>query len=122
MKKEIKLKVLSILPLVFQMIMLLFLPSQIPVHYNISFQVTEYGSKYTLLILGIFVVLFGFFISGIYKMSKNTEHETIVYRLCIGALLVFHVINLFSIVGSLFMGNAGYSFAVILFLFRGKEL
>ena len=110
--KETRLKILSLLPIISEAIVLLFLPPQIPVHYNMHFQVTEYGSKYTLLILGGFVLLFGAFLNWIYTRNKNTEHETIIYRVSFGALLIFQVINLFAIIGSLFM-NEGYSFAVI---------
>lgn len=101
---EIKLKILTIIPLILEAIALLFLPSEIPVHYNSSFQVDRYGSKYNLLILGAIVVLFGLFMNWIYTKSKNTTHELIIYRLCIGALLVFNIINLFALYGSMIMG------------------
>ena len=54
--REMKLKILTIIPIVTEIIALLFLPAQVPVHYNMSFQVTEYGSKYTLLVLGVVIV------------------------------------------------------------------
>lgn len=113
MNREIKIKLLTMIPLVSEIIALLFLPSEIPIHYNMSFQVDGYGSKYSLIILGIIVVLFGLLMNWIYRKNENTAHETLIYRLCAGALFVFNVINLLVLCGSMFMGIDGTSIAVI---------
>lgn len=112
MNREMKLKLLAMIPFITEIIALSFLPSEIPVHYNMNFQVDGYGSKYSLLILGVIVVLFGLFMNLIYT-NKKTAHETIIYGLCVGALLVFNVINLLVLFGSMFMGIDGTSIAVI---------
>lgn len=113
MKREMKIKILMMIPLIIEIIALFFLPSEIPIHYNGNFQVDGYGSKYSLLILGTIIVLFGLLMNWIYTMNKNTVHEAIVFRLCAGALLVFNAINLFALFGSMFLGIDGTDIAVI---------
>lgn len=113
MSREMKLKILTIIPIISEVIAMFFLSSQVPVHYNMSFQVTEYGSKYVLLILGAFVLVFGLFMNWIYKVNMNTKYEAIIYRLSVIALLVFNVINLLSILGSMFMGIEETGLAII---------
>lgn len=103
MKREMKLKILTIIPIIIEILALLFLPAQVPVHYNMNFQVDAYGSKYSLLILGCIVLLFGLLMNWVYKTSTNKEYETIIYRLCLIALLTFNIINLVVLYGSMFM-------------------
>ncbi len=111
--RKMKLKILTIIPIVTEIIALLFLPAQVPVHYNMSFQVTEYGSKYTLLVLGVVIVLMGLFMCWIYKTCVNKEYENVIYRLSSSTLVVFNIINLFFLYGSMFMGVDKDSIAII---------
>lgn len=103
MDRKMILKILIFLPLVLEVMALFFLPPEIPVHYNSSFQVDGYGSKYNVLVLGVIVIVFGFFMNWIYTNNMKTEYEKVVYRLCTGALLIFNVINLLFLYGSMMM-------------------
>lgn len=66
MDRKMKLKVLTLFPFILEVIALFFLQPEIPVHYNSSFQVDGYGSKYNVLILGVIVIVFGLFVNRIY--------------------------------------------------------
>ena len=100
MKKETVLNIFTFLPLILETISMFFLPMAIPVHYNADLQVIKYGVKYMLLLVGVIVVVFGFFMKMIYKSSINTNRETVIYRLSVIALLVFNGINLFALVSA----------------------
>ena len=100
MTRRRKLEILTFFPLISETVTLLFLPSEIPIHYNMYFEATAYGSKYMLLGLGFTVLLFGLFMNWIYKSNADTERQGAVYRLSIIALVVFNCINVFSLIGA----------------------
>ena len=64
---------LMILPAVFVLIALQFLPDQIPAHYDLNNQVTRWGSKYETLIFPAFTIMFGFFMLGMARYSAKQE-------------------------------------------------
>ena len=97
-KKILAVSILT--PIFLEVIALCFLPAQIPIHYNSRFQVTAYGSKYMLLVLGIMILIFGSFLYFVYRANEHKKQETVVFRLCMAALLVFGIINLCSLVGA----------------------
>lgn len=98
------LKILAFIPLVLEVLALYFLQPEIPIHYNSSYQVDGYGSKYCVLVLGIFVIIFGLFMNWIYTKNTETKHETIIYRLCVLTLLVFNSINVWFLYTSMMFG------------------
>ena len=98
MDRKVKLKLLMVLPFILDMIALFFLPSEIPIHYNAVFQANGYGSKYNVLAVGIFAIVFGLFMNWIYA---KTGQETIIYRVSMAALLIVNVINLLFLYGSM---------------------
>lgn len=98
------LKILIPLPFVLEIVALYFLPPEIPIHYNSNYQVDGYGSKYCVLILGILVIIFGLFMNWIYTRNIGVEYETIIYRLCVLALLVFNLINVWFLYTSMMFG------------------
>lgn len=100
MKNERLLQVLTVAPIIIEIIAILFLPAQVPIHYSMSLQVTQYGSKYMLLIIGGIALLFGIFINLIYKAYRKTDSEKLVYRLGMLALMVFNIINILSLIGA----------------------
>lgn len=108
--KKMMLKILIFLPLLLEVLALYFLPPEIPIHYNSSYQVDGYGSKYCVLVLGIFVIIFSLFMIWIYTKNTETKHETIIYRLCVLALLVFNLINVWFLYTSMMFG---VSFSII---------
>lgn len=71
--KKIILYCLMVLPLAVVLIALQFLPDQIPAHYDLNNQVTRWGSKYETLIFPAFIILFGFFMLGMAKISTKQE-------------------------------------------------
>lgn len=66
---------LMALPLVAVLIALQFLPEQIPAHYDLHNQVTRWGSKYETLIFPVFIIIFGFFMLGMAKLSARHEEN-----------------------------------------------
>lgn len=100
MKKATLLNVLMFFPLLLETIIILFLPTEIPIHYDSNLQVTTYGSKYMLLIIGILIIIFGLFMKMIYKSNIGTDREVIVFRLCNIAFIVFNVINVWALIGA----------------------
>lgn len=71
--KKIVYYILMFLPLLCTLIALPFLPEQIPAHYDLTNQVTRWGSKYETLIFPAISVFFGFFMLGMAKYSVKHE-------------------------------------------------
>lgn len=100
MSRKRTLILLTILPIVVQLIALCFLPAQIAIHYDMHMQVTGYTSKYVLLILGVIILGFGGFMLSIYKSQEGSKYEKLVYRLAMAGLLIFQVINIGGLLGA----------------------
>lgn len=100
MNKKKKLGILTISPILIELAALLFLPAQIPIHYNMQFQPDRYGSKYMLLILGVITIMFGTCMLWLYHVSEKRAYEKLVYRLGVITMLLFHVINIAGILGA----------------------
>lgn len=62
-----------LLPLIITLMILPFLPEQIPAHYDFNNQVTRWGSKYETLIFPAISILFGFFMLVMAKYSAKHE-------------------------------------------------
>ena len=89
---------LMILPVIVVLIALQFLPDQIPAHYDFNNQVTRWGSKYETLILPVFIVLFGFFMLGMAKLSakqegSGTNNENVCIVAGITVLILFNAMT-----------------------------
>ena len=110
MNRRMKLKILMVFPLVLEIVALFFLPQQIPIHYNYSFQPDGYGSKYTILLVGIFVILFGLFMNWLYATNRGTAQEGMIYKLCMVALVIPNVINILFLYKSM---TAGITYSII---------
>lgn len=61
------------LPLPVTLAALVFLPEQIPAHFDMDNQVTRWGSKYETLIFPAVTIIFGLIMLGISKFSDNRE-------------------------------------------------
>ena len=132
--KKIIFYCLMVLPLVVVLFSLQFLPNQIPVHYDINNQVNRWGSKYEILILPSFTIIFGFIMLRMAKFSgkqegsgKNNENICIIAGIL--TLILFDVMtgyflyagfnkveNLSSIaldVNRLFIGILGISMVIL---------
>lgn len=53
--------IISIIPLIITLAVLQFMPSSIPVHYNMAGEIDRWGSKYESLILPVIILLTTFF-------------------------------------------------------------
>ncbi len=73
--KKIIFFILMFLPLLVTIIVLPFLPDQIPAHYGFDNQVTRWGSKYETLIFPVITIIFGLVMLGIAKYSAREEKE-----------------------------------------------
>ena len=88
-KKKIVFYTLMFLPLIVALIALQFLPEQIPAHYDLTNQVTRWGSKYETLIFPVITVVFGYVMLGTAKFSsKNEENGSNNENVCIIAGMV----------------------------------
>lgn len=100
--KKITLYIFMFLPFVATLILLPFLPEQIPAHYNFHNQVTRWGSKYEALISPVVTVLFGFFMLGMARYSakqkqqgKNNENVCLVAG--IATLVLFNALTAYTL-------------------------
>ena len=94
---------LMLLPLAIVLIALLFLPDEIPMHYNLSGQVDRWGSKYEMLVFPALSVLYGGIMLGVAKYAaKHEESGQNNAQVCI-------------VVG--IMGNALFSAMTVFFLY-----
>lgn len=84
---------LMFLPLISALIVLQFLPEQIPAHYGLNNQVTRWGSKYEALIVPIVTAVLGYFFLGIAKFAaKHEENGNNNENVCIVAGIVTLII------------------------------
>lgn len=97
MKKTTLLNVLIFFPLLSEIIGIVFLPPKIPIHYNSNLEVTSYGSKYMVLVIGTFVICFGLFMKKIYKSTIDSNTEQVVYIMTVIGLLICNIINIFAL-------------------------
>ena len=98
--------ILMLLPLVYTIICLFFLPDIIPVHYNGANKVDRMGSKFEILIIPFITITFGYFMLILGRSSSkkeekvnnnnnNNERVTIITGIC--SLVIFHIINIFML-------------------------
>ncbi len=86
MKKKIVFYILMFLPLTAVLIVLPFLPEQIPAHYGFDGQVTRWGSKYETLIFPAMTVLLGVIMFALAKFSsKQEENGSNNEKVCLAA-------------------------------------
>lgn len=96
--KKIIYYLLMLLPLIVTCVALLFLPDQIPAHYDINNQVTRWGSKYEALILPITTIFFGIFLLIMAKIAAKQEkgganNENICLIAGIVSLVIFNAMT-----------------------------
>ena len=100
MTKKTILNILIFLPIATELICMLFLPAQIPVHYSMNFEVVTYGNKFVLLLIGVITLLLGIFLKFIYKNNQERNSERLTFRLCVITLVVFNVLSVCSLIGA----------------------
>lgn len=105
--KHIAIKVLTILPIVFTLIALPFMPDTIPMHYNASWQVDRMGSKYELLTLCIPSILMYilFYFCMRYEIKKKDEEKNIKIL-----EISFIVIQAFQLIITICFGIAAFNY------------
>ncbi len=96
---------LMFLPLISALIVLQFLPEQIPAHYGLNNQVTRWGSKYEALIVPIVTAVLGYFFLGIAKTAaKHEENGNNNENVCIVAgivtLIIFNTMTGYALYAS----------------------
>ena len=94
--------ILMYLPFAVNLAALPFLPDRIPAHYGFDNQVTRWGSKYEALLYPLVIVFMGYFMLAMAKLgAKDEEHgknnETVLLISGILILLLFHVLNAYSL-------------------------
>lgn len=68
-------RALMLLPIFFTTLCLFWLPNQIPVHYDLSGQITRWGSRYEVLILPVIIVIFGLVLQGVSSVAAKQEGQ-----------------------------------------------
>lgn len=89
---------LMFLPLALALVSLPFLPEQIPAHYDSAGLVTRWGSRFEVLILPPCVVLFGFFLRFMAKLTgelSGKQWEKISLLIGCAGLLVLNGVMIF---------------------------
>ena len=100
-KRKIIYYILMFLPLVITLFALLFLPEEIPAHYNFEGEVDRWGSKYETLIFPFCTVAMGLFMLFMAKISAKGEdgknNEKIVFYTGMGISVWFTVMHCYSL-------------------------
>ena len=94
--------VLMFLPLIITLVVLPFLPEQIPAHYNFAGEIDRWGSKYETLLFPAITILMGFFMLWMAKIAAKQEgsgnnNEKIVFYTGMGISLWFTAMHTFSL-------------------------
>lgn len=97
--KYIVIYVLTILPIIITLISLIFLPDQVPLHYNIEGEVDRIGSKYELILLPIITITIGAVFTKISRLEAKKEEHGNEKVLVISAVTVLGLFN--AIIGFL---------------------
>ena len=106
---------LMFLPLIITLVVLPFLPEQIPAHYNFAGEIDRWGSKYEALLFPAITILMGFFMLWMAKIAAKQEesgsnNEKIVFYTGMGISLWFTAIHTFSLYKAFAAaGSMGYS-------------
>ena len=107
--------VLMFLPLIITLVVLPFLPEQIPAHYNFAGEIDRWGSKYEVLLFPAITILMGFFMLWMAKIAAKQEesgnnNEKIVFYTGMGISLWFTAMHTFSLYKAFAAaGSMGYS-------------
>ena len=107
--------VLMFLPLIITLVVLPFLPEQIPAHYNFAGEIDRWGSKYEALLFPAITILMGFFMLWMAKIAAKQEesgnnNEKIVFYTGMGISLWFTAMHTFSLYKAFAAaGSMGYS-------------
>lgn len=93
---------LMFLPLVIAVIVLPFMPEQIPAHYNFAGEIDRWGSRFETLIFPAATIGMGFFMLWMAKIAKKDEengnnNEKIVFYTGMGILVWFTIQHCYSI-------------------------
>ncbi len=106
---------LMFLPLIITLVVLPFLPEQIPAHYNFAGEIDRWGSKYETLLFPATTILMGFFMLWMAKIAAKQEengsnNEKIVFYTGMGISLWFTAMHTFSLYKAFAAaGSMGYS-------------
>lgn len=107
--------ILMFLPLIITLVVLPFLPEQIPAHYNFAGEIDRWGSKYEALLFPAITILMGFFMLWMAKITAKQEengsnNEKIVFYTGMGISLWFTAMHTFSLYKAFAAaGSMGYS-------------
>lgn len=107
--------VMMFLPLIITLVVLPFLPEQIPAHYNFAGEIDRWGSKYEALLFPAITILMGFFMLWMAKIAAKQEengnnNEKIVFYTGMGISLWFTAMHTFSLYKAFAAaGSMGYS-------------
>ena len=98
---------LSVFSLVITIILLFFMPSQIPAHYDAAGTITRLGSKYESLIWPGAVALFVFFSLLVDKLSAalGKTERLVIRTFMVGVILFFIGMSVFYMVKSIQYGR-----------------
>ena len=88
---------LSLLSVTVCLFFLVFLPDTIPVHYDASWQVDRYGSKYEMLLLPATTILVGFLFIGLAKAQRKSQPQNEALIL-LGGIPALTILNLLQLV------------------------
>ncbi len=92
--------VLSLFSVTVCVFFLTFLPDIIPVHYNASWLVDRYGSKYEMLFLPAITIVFSIFFGGLAKLQRKhqPQNEKLILLAGIPVVFILNLIQLFSLI------------------------
>lgn len=98
--------ILMILPILYSLLSLSFLPDIVPAHFGANNVVNRWGSKYETLIFPVVILIFGVVMLKVAKFAEKKENSSVNNKkICeissIIALIVFNVINAYILIISL---------------------
>ncbi len=86
---------LPLFSVVITLFSLLFLPDLIPVHYDASWNIDRYGSKYELLLMPGITILVSLFFGAFWKNRENTYPTDIKIAL---SLVILNLVQFFILI------------------------
>lgn len=92
---------MAVLPLVISTVALRYLPDTVALHLNAGLKPDRWGSKYEILILPVFNIIFAFFMFFMTKISKKADKRHLMIKITyisgIFSLAIFNIILIFML-------------------------
>lgn len=78
-------------PLAVTLLVIAFLPAQVPVHFDMAFMPDRWGSKYELLLIPFWTAVLAGFLAGMHRFAQRREDAKTLRLLWVASVVIMAV-------------------------------